>query len=69
MYQNYKMSYKEFKDAQKWVDEHECSIRDKYLGAIGGGLTVCFTQTSIGCAVVLKCGCGESFNATDYDSW
>ena len=41
----------------------------KYLGAIGGGLTVCFTQTSVGCSVVLKCSCGESFNATDYDSW
>jgi len=30
MYQDYRMSDREYKDAQKWIYEHECSVRDKY---------------------------------------
>lgn len=36
--------------------------------AIGGAHTFCFTRTSIGDMVIVKCSCGEEANLTDYDS-
>ena len=44
--------------AQEWITKHKCSIRGKYQGAIGGGITFCFTNTSIGQIQVVKCACG-----------
>ncbi len=38
-------------------------------GAIGGTLTYCFTPTSIGCCVRVKCACGEEIDLTDYRGW
>ena len=40
-----------------------------YEGAIGGGLTYEFTDTSLGTAVVVKYSTGETLNITDYESW
>lgn len=39
-----------------------------YEGAIGGGLTYCFTPTSLGIVLVVKYG-DQELNLTDYDSW
>jgi len=36
--------------------------------AIGGAHTFCFTLTSIGDMVKVKCYCGEEKDLTDYDS-
>jgi len=42
-----------------WVKEHECSIRGKRQGAIGGALTYRFTPTSINEIFTISCACGN----------
>lgn len=45
----------------KWLKEHPCKHRNlKYKGAIGGGVTWKFTDTTIGQLQVIKCSCGDS---------
>jgi hypothetical protein len=39
----------------------------KYLGAIGGGTTICFTLTGIGHLVSAKSWDGTEIDLTDYD--
>jgi hypothetical protein len=39
-----------------------------YLGAVGGGLTYCFTPTSIGVITVVKF-MEEQIDLTDYELW
>jgi hypothetical protein len=63
----------------KWLVEHKktCKLRFEKDGspkmfpggAAGGSLTYCFTPTGIGMAQIVKCGCGEEINVTDYDQW
>jgi len=56
----------------KWANEHNenCPFEDPdKVGAIGGRFTYCFTPTSLGCIVVIKCACGEELNLTNIDDW
>lgn len=71
MQQTYSMTDEEYKSAQRWDEEHRksgCPLVEN-SGAIGGRLTIAFTPTSLGPAVVVSCGCGASENVTDYDCW
>ncbi len=54
--------------ALKWIDEHQCKIRGKYQGAIGGAVSYHFTDTSIGEFQSVNCACGESLllNGDDF---
>ena len=68
----------EWKQIVEWEEKHnkECPIILKYnrtdyetgeqigtpYGAIGGGRTYCFTPTSIGIFITVKCCCGASFD-------
>lgn len=47
---------------------HECKIRQHH-GAIGGAITVQFTNTGIGQVQQVVCACGEKVDLTDYDDW
>lgn len=49
------------KPIHEWIETHECSIRGKYQGAIGGGVTFTFTNTSIGQIQNVDCACGKSY--------
>lgn len=40
-----------------------------YEGAIGGGLTYCFTNTSIGQVCKVKYGSDYELDLTDYGNW
>lgn len=54
-----------------WVKKHtkkKCKVY-KNPGAIGGGMTYSFTPTGLGTIVKVQCGCGDSFDVTDYDNW
>ena len=53
----------------EWRATHECELRGKYLGAIGGKDSIEFGFTSIGTAIVAKCGCGASLDVTRYEDW
>lgn len=45
-------------------------LEEPYYGAIGGGITYSFTQTSLGVILVVKeTITGETLNLTDYESW
>jgi hypothetical protein len=48
-------------NVRKWIDTHPCKIRGKYHGAIGGAITFCFTNTTIGQIQTVKCACGEKY--------
>ncbi len=60
-----------------WLEEHNktCKFFDDGTkvsppgGAIGGRLTYCFTDTSLGQIAIVKCACGAEINLTDFDSW
>jgi len=69
----------ELTDAQ-WIQasefsrNHKCPIEldefgYKKMGAIGGGLTFCFTPTGLGNIEVVKCACGAELNLTEFDKW
>lgn len=49
------------KPIHQWIETHECKIRGKYQGAIGGGITFTFTNTSIGQIQNVECACGENY--------
>lgn len=57
----------------KWNNEHECKYRqedgNKYVGAIGGSLTYCFTPTGLGTIIKVKCSCGDEIDVTNYDEF
>ena len=40
-----------------------------YLGAIGGGVTYCFTPTSLGTTLVVRWSDGQELDLTDYSMW
>jgi len=44
---------------KKWINEHECSVRGKYHGAIGGSLSYVFVPTSIDLLFNIECACGK----------
>lgn len=47
---------------------HECPY-SMNQGDIGGRLTYCYTPTTIGSTIEVKCACGQTENITDYDGW
>lgn len=55
--------------AGNWLKEHEKICKQTDVGAIGGKYTWSFTQTGLGCIMVLKCACGEEIDVTDYENW
>ena len=63
------LTEKQSQDVSVWHNKHkeECTI--KYAGAIGGKYTYCFTSTSMGQIIVVKCACGQQCDITNYDSW
>jgi len=60
---------KEADKSEVWRIKHKkvCEITD--VGAIGGRWTWSFTQTGLGCIMILKCACGEKIDLTDYENW
>jgi hypothetical protein len=67
---NFTVPEKESKKAENWICKHKevCEIGND-VGAIGGKHTWSFTQTGLGCIIVLKCACGEKIDLTDYKNW
>ncbi len=53
----------QLKKYQNWVEEKG----PIYAGAIGGAYSVCFTQTSLGDFVEVRCIDGTVLHLTDYD--
>lgn len=52
----------------KFVAEHK-SCRQK-AGIIGGGYSITFYPTGLGCAVIVKCDiCGAKKDITDISCW
>jgi len=47
------------KNPSKYYNKHQDCFSP--YGAIGGGRTYCFTPTSIGTIITVKCTCGEEF--------
>lgn len=60
--------------AREWMKKHDIERHvaedenSRYSGAIGGAYTWCFTGTSIGQVVTVKCSCGEELDISDYDN-
>lgn len=60
-----------------WVEKYEseqmCKFASKHShchrGAIGGAITYCFTPTSLGVIMTVKCTCGKELDITDYEGW
>lgn len=62
------MTESESKKLHEWSVEHDKTCPLKYnQGAIGGRTTYCFTPTSLGTVVKVKCACGEEIDISDYD--
>lgn len=54
----------------EWKIKHDrvCPLKGNE-GAIGGRITFCFTGTSLGQIVNVKCGCGEEICLNDFEDW
>jgi len=56
-------------------DEQEASLREwskhcnTYAGAIGGRITITFTNTGLGQIAEAKCICGETLQLTNVENW
>ena len=63
--QTFVLTGKQFKKFVDWKNEKG------YIdaGAVGGAYTVCFTPTSLGDIVSVKCIDGTKIDLTDYDSF
>lgn len=66
----------EYKKAKDFMETHDCSLppsydglMDHYAGAIGGQYTWCFTGTSLGQIVTIKCLCGKEETLTNFEDW
>jgi hypothetical protein len=46
---------------------HKCSLVSH--GAIGGAITISFTNTTLGTVVVIECACGAKEDVTNYKEW
>jgi len=65
---NYEVTEPQYIQYLNWNKNHMCSfVLDS--GTCGGRLTWCFTPTSLGLCVVVKCACGEELNLTDVEDW
>jgi len=62
-----------------WLNDHhkECAFSPEReservspkLGAIGGGLTYCFSPNGLGRTLVVRCACGGEIDVTDALEW
>jgi len=66
---SFTITAKESETASDWIKNHKCAQRGHYPGPIGGTISFCFTETTIGTIVVVKCGCGQELNLTDFSNW
>lgn len=67
---NFNLTPEEEELYQLWKEEHNLSCPLKgNTGAIGGRLTFCFTRTSLGQIVNVKCACGSEICLTDFEVW
>jgi len=53
---------------ETWRTTHEARCV-RHRAAIGGKLTFEFTPTSLGTVIKVRCACGESTDATEYEAW
>lgn len=61
------MTQKERSNYLKFIEVHKCCICNS---AVGGKITVCVTETSLGTSFVCRCNaCGAEKDITDLDSW
>jgi len=73
----FKLTDKELEEIKDFMNTHKCKLRtdaygiknERYVGAIGGNTTYCFTPTGLGTITIAKCACGKEINITDYGSW
>ena len=66
----FEITDEQYEKIVKWDKEHECTLKpqhgiDKYVGAIGGHLSVTFIPTSIGMFITVKCSCGKELHLND----
>lgn len=69
----FELTEEQQKKYKEWAATHECPYRTRgewrYVGAIGGEDTFCFTPTGLGKIIKVKCACGAEIDLTDYDLW
>lgn len=56
----------------RWKVEHDkvCKYTDPMnQGTIGVRFTYCFTTTSLGVIIIVKCSCGVRIDLSDYEGW
>ena len=70
------VSAKENADGREWFDSHPCKLRrtrsgdgDAISEPLGPSCKWFFSETGIGTAVGVRCGCGAEKNVTDYSQW
>jgi hypothetical protein len=66
----FSLTNEELERIKEWDNTHECTIKrkhnmDRYVGAIGGRLSITFIPTSIGTFITVKCCCGEELDVAD----
>ena len=61
--ETFELSEEQIKKYEEWRSRKKGS----YRGPIGGGYTFCFTPTSIGVTVVVKCDDGTHLDLTEYE--
>lgn len=61
----FSVTQKQLRQLNKFRHDHMRCER----GAIGGATTYCFSPTSLGVVVVLKCHCGKQIDVSDYEDW
>lgn len=54
--------------AENFIVSHKC-LEDSEKAYIDTNISYKFTQTGIGVAIEVSCGCGEAENITDYSKW
>ena len=64
MQQEYRLDDEQLKDLEEW--SKHC---DTYAGAIGGRITIEFTETGLGTCATARCICGEKIDLTDVSDW
>jgi hypothetical protein len=69
----YSVNLRQEKVLNAWMNAHrkDCIWMDPdtYKGAIGGGPTFSFSDTSLGTVCKVKCICGTEVDITEYQDW
>lgn len=66
----FKLNDNEYDKIYEWYHSHECTLTErhgmpKYVGPIGGSISVTFTPTSIGDVIEVECACGAKFTVRE----